>query len=231
MAGGRRLGLKKLARHWSRCKECVLHHGRRNVVFGESFGKGTGPRVLIIGEAPGAVEDEEGVPFVGPSGKLLREYYLEPAGVDNGFITNTLGCRPPRNRDPARAELESCWPRVRQIAEIYKPQLLVIVGRIADASVTIDSIPRVKVYHPAYILRKGWPSKEARALAEEQSLKIRVELAAISAAEALEEDNEQESVAAGSILFDGELVDHFWVNEETAEFAGTLPRKPPRRKT
>ncbi|MDY0178435.1 MAG: uracil-DNA glycosylase, partial [Synergistaceae bacterium] len=89
-----------------RCGKCPLAPGRKNVVFGDGD---RSTRLLFIGEAPGAEEDEQGIPFVGKAGQLLTRI-LEAAGIDRKdiYITNVVKCRPPGNRVPSIEEMHSC---------------------------------------------------------------------------------------------------------------------------
>lgn len=224
------MGLKKAAWKWVRCKACPLHLCRTRGVFGERFGGGTGPRLLIIGEAPGQIEDIEGRPFVGPSGQLLRDVYLTPAQVDNAFITNTVCCRPPRNRDPQPEEIAACAKHLFEIVEHYEPQGIVHIGRVAQRlAPTIPGLPKVGVYHPAYILRKGWPNAEAKRLASEQVDKI-AGLIDVDRVDEAKSAPEAESVVAGGFYYEGEHIGDFCVDVDTAQLVGAVPRKPVRRR-
>ena len=112
-----------------RCKKCRLHKNRKNTVPGEGS---LTTKLMFIGEAPGAKEDEEGRPFVGAAGKLLTKL-LEDNGISRGsvFITNVVKCRPPGNREPYDDEIEACLPYlVKQIA-LIKPKIIVTLGRIS----------------------------------------------------------------------------------------------------
>lgn len=117
------------------CTQCPLHQGRINAVFGE------GPyeaRIFVIGEAPGAKEDEAGKPFVGRAGKLLDEL-LEKQGLSrdkNVFISNIVKCRPPKNRIPGKAEVNICFPYIEQQIELINPEILVLLGATALKSYT-----------------------------------------------------------------------------------------------
>ena len=90
--------LENLKATCNNCKSCPLHSTRTNVVFGAG---NSDAKILFIGEAPGRQEDEQGLPFVGASGKLLDKY-LDAIGLsrDEVYIANILKCRPPNNRDP-----------------------------------------------------------------------------------------------------------------------------------
>ena len=109
------------------CTKCKLHKARKHVVPGE------GPlnaRVMLIGEAPGATEDEEGRPFVGAAGQLLTKL-LNNVGIrrEDVFITNVVKCRPPNNRDPEPDEIEACRPYLVTQILMIKPQIIVCLGR------------------------------------------------------------------------------------------------------
>ncbi|MDF1537688.1 MAG: uracil-DNA glycosylase [Candidatus Thorarchaeota archaeon] len=121
--------LKQIHDEIKSCKKCALHETRLNAVPGE------GPvnaKVMFIGEAPGAKEDETGRPFVGRSGKLLRSLIAE-AGLaeDEVFITSILKSRPPKNRTPKKSESEACMPYLERQIETINPQVIVLVGGVA----------------------------------------------------------------------------------------------------
>jgi uracil-DNA glycosylase family 4 len=120
--------LERLASGIRRCRRCRLHRGRRHAVPGE--GK-PDARIMLVGEAPGATEDEQGRPFVGRSGqfldRVLAEVGLERESV---FITSSVKCRPSRNRRPRPDELAICrqaWLD-RQI-ELIDPQVVILLGQ------------------------------------------------------------------------------------------------------
>lgn len=156
------------------CIKCALCETRTQTVFG------TGNKTadwMVIGEAPGQHEDEQGKPFVGKAGLLLTEM-LRAAGLDRDevFITNILKCRPPGNRDPKPEEAESCSEYLRRQRALLKPKIILAVGRIAaqtllntDAPLTklrgkvheLDGMPLVVVYHPAYLLRSLLEKRKA----------------------------------------------------------------------
>ena len=158
----------------SSCTKCTLCQTRTQTVFG------TGNKTadwMIVGEAPGQHEDEQGKPFVGKAGLLLTEM-LRAAGLDRDdvFITNILKCRPPGNRDPKPDEAESCSGYLRQQQALVKPKIILAVGRISaqtllntDAPLAklrgkvheLDGVPLVVVYHPAYLLRSLLEKRKA----------------------------------------------------------------------
>lgn len=149
------------------CTACPLHQGRNKVVVGVGSRQADW---LFIGEAPGAEEDLKGEPFVGQAGKLL-DNMLAATGIsrqNNVYITNTVKCRPPGNRNPEQGEMAACRPYLLRQIELVKPKLIVILGRIAAQSVldtdapiaslrgkrlTFEGTPVVVTYHPAYLLR------------------------------------------------------------------------------
>jgi uracil-DNA glycosylase len=116
------------------CTRCPLHESRTLAVPGD--GKYTA-KVMIIGEAPGKEEDESGHPFVGSAGRYL-DHVLEGTGLDRRdfFITNTVKCRPPKNRTPKRLEVETCTSNYlfEQIA-LVNPKLVMLLGTTAAKKV------------------------------------------------------------------------------------------------
>ena len=149
------------------CTKCDLCETRANVVFGDGVADA---EVLFIGEGPGQNEDEQGLPFVGRSGALL-DTFLRTIDLDrkkNIFITNTVKCRPPQNRDPLPDERAACLPWLRGQFRMMKPKIVVCLGRIAaqqiirpDYSVTRehgqftekDGVLFMGTFHPAALLR------------------------------------------------------------------------------
>jgi DNA polymerase len=122
--------LDELAAQIRVCTRCPLHVSRTLAVPGD--GKYTA-KVMIIGEAPGKDEDETGHPFVGATGRYLDKV-LAGTGLDRAdfFITNTVKCRPPKNRTPKRLEVETCTGNYlfEQIA-LVNPKLVVLLGGVA----------------------------------------------------------------------------------------------------
>ena len=123
---------------------------------------------MVVGEAPGQNEDQQGEPFVGAAGKLLDQL-LRGIGLSRGdvFITNILKCRPPNNRDPQPTEVEACSPYLEQQLTLIKPEVVVLLGRHAlgrllpgQESITRmhgrvivkDGVSYIPVYHPAAAL-------------------------------------------------------------------------------
>lgn len=115
------------------CTLCTLAEGRTQVVYPDVFTNTDDPfTVMVVGEAPGANEDKKGVPFVGASGKILREELLNLPGTV--VITNVVKCRPPDNRDPHVAEKKACRPFLDEEVKHYNPDLILLVGRHAASS-------------------------------------------------------------------------------------------------
>jgi uracil-DNA glycosylase len=148
------------------CTKCDLCKTRTQTVFGTG---NLNADWLIIGEAPGQQEDEQGLPFVGVAGQLLTEM-LRAIGLsrDEVFIANILKCRPPNNRDPHVDEIRQCETYLHRQLQLIQPKIILVVGRIAahallntDTALTklrakvhdYQDTPLVVVYHPAYLLR------------------------------------------------------------------------------
>lgn len=149
------------------CRRCGLCETRHSVVFGQGTAHA---EVMLVGEGPGANEDEQGLPFVGKSGQLL-DHYLEAVDLSrdkNVYIANIVKCRPPQNRDPLPEESAACMPWLRQQFQLIRPKIVVCLGRVA-AQRMLDpgfSISRdhgkffdkqgtlfMATYHPAALLR------------------------------------------------------------------------------
>jgi len=128
-ASERRELLKAVYQEGRVCVECPLHETRTNVVFGSG---NADAELMFIGEAPGANEDLQGLPFVGQAGKLL-EKLLGEIGLERGdvFIANTLMCRPPGNRDPYPHELEACQHYLFAKLELIQPTMICTLGNFA----------------------------------------------------------------------------------------------------
>jgi uracil-DNA glycosylase family 4 len=121
--------IPELAAEIRSCVRCPLHSSRKNAVPGEGPSDAS---VVIVGEAPGRNEDEQGRPFVGAAGQNL-DALLSEAGLnrESVFITNSVKCRPPENRRPARSELDACHPYLRRQVEAIAPRVVVLLGDTA----------------------------------------------------------------------------------------------------
>ena len=125
--------LEKIRNQVIECKNCDLHKTRTNSVPGKGSFKAD---VVFVGEAPGRNEDLRGEPFVGIAGKKLT-VALEEAGVsrDEVYITNTVKCRPPKNRIPNTVEKERCHNYIQKEIQIINPKIICILGNTAFGSI------------------------------------------------------------------------------------------------
>ncbi len=148
------------------CRRCPLCEGRTHAVPGEGE---PGARLLLVGEGPGATEDETGRPFVGKAGALLNDI-LAAIGMrrETVFIANIVKCRPPQNRKPLPDEVAACLPYLHRQVELIRPTVIMALGGTAAESLlgvkkalgelrgkvhTLSGIPLVATYHPAALLR------------------------------------------------------------------------------
>lgn len=132
----RREQLKVVYERARDCTRCPLHQTRTTVVFGSGNADAD---LMFVGEAPGANEDKQGLPFVGQAGKLL-EKLLGEIGLqrDQVFICNTVKCRPPNNRDPHPNEIESCNEYLRSQVELIEPKVICTLGNFATKLLRAD---------------------------------------------------------------------------------------------
>jgi uracil-DNA glycosylase len=148
------------------CRRCKLAPSRKNIVFGSGNPKA---ELMFVGEAPGADEDEQGLPFVGRAGQLLTKI-IEAMDLrrEDVFICNILKCRPPGNRNPEPEEISACESFLfRQIASI-KPKIICAlgtfgaqtllrttepIGRLRGRLIDYRSVKLMATFHPAYLLR------------------------------------------------------------------------------
>lgn len=148
------------------CQACGLRAGCRGVVFGEGNPRA---RLLLIGEAPGATEDELGRPFVGQAGQLL-DRILAAVGISRAetYITNICKCRPPGNRAPVEEEMATCFPFLAAQIALIQPKVLVCLGATAARKIIDPQLRITKArgnwyerfglrvmptFHPAALLR------------------------------------------------------------------------------
>ncbi len=133
-ARARRDRLVEIYREASRCTRCPLSETRANVVFGAGNADAS---LMFVGEAPGAEEDRQGLPFVGRAGALLTELLAEIDMVrEDVWICNVLKCRPPGNRDPQPIEIESCQPYLHRQIELIEPRVVATLGNFATKLLT-----------------------------------------------------------------------------------------------
>lgn len=158
------------------CTKCELYKSRTQAVFGVGNLKADW---MIIGEAPGRDEDQQGEPFVGRAGKLLNAM-LEAMGLarEDVYIANILKSRPPKNRDPRPEEVAACEPYLKRQIALLNPKIILAVGRVAAQNLLkVDTplgklrgqrleypqpqVPLVVTYHPAYLLRSPKDKRKA----------------------------------------------------------------------
>jgi len=156
------------------CSRCKLHTlGRKQVVFGVG---NPDANLMFVGEAPGADEDIQGIPFVGRAGQLLTKI-IEAIDLkrDDVYIANVIKCRPPQNRNPEQDEVDTCEPFLFQQIDVIKPKVIVALGTFAARALlrTLDPISRLRgrvfeyrgaklipTFHPAYLLRNPSSKRE-----------------------------------------------------------------------
>lgn len=165
------------------CQACSLGASRKQAVFGVGHEQADW---MIVGEAPGEQEDREGEPFVGRAGQLLDRMLHaidltrgEDAPARQVFIANVLKCRPPANRNPQPQEVSQCEPYLLRQMALVQPKVVLAMGRFAVQSLlktsepigklrgrvhTVQGVPVVVTYHPAYLLRN--PADKALAWAD-----------------------------------------------------------------
>ena len=153
------------------CQRCQLASTRTNIVFGSGD---PNARLVFVGEAPGADEDAQGLPFVGRAGQLLTKI-IESIGIkrEDVYICNVLKCRPPGNRNPERIEVETCSPFLKHQLRTIQPEIVCCLGTFAAQTILgmnepisklrgrfhdIDGMRFIATFHPAYLLRN--PSKK-----------------------------------------------------------------------
>lgn len=153
-AADRREALKRVYARAQGCTLCPeLASTRKSVVFGSG---NADANLMFVGEAPGASEDEQGVPFVGQAGKLLAKL-LEEIGLQRSdvFIANTLKCRPPGNRDPQPMEIENCRNYLYEQVELIEPKVICTLGNFATKLLRDDKTGITRLHGQAEVLAVG----------------------------------------------------------------------------
>ena len=166
--------LADLALKVSSCMRCPLHETRKQTVFARGNSSAS---LMIIGEAPGYDEDQQGLPFVGKAWGLLNKMLISVGlSEENVYIANVLKCRPPDNRDPNAKEINQCCDYLAQQITLVAPKLILAVGLVAGQFLLKATLPlnkmRQKVheyngtpllvsYHPAYLLRNPADKRNA----------------------------------------------------------------------
>jgi len=158
--------LKKVFQEMANCQLCQLAKTRHNLVFGDG---NPNAQIVFVGEAPGADEDKQGLPFVGRAGQLLTKI-IEAMGIKRKdvYICNILKCRPPGNRNPLPDEISLCEPFLKKQLQAISPKVICALGTFAaktllktDVPITLlrgrfhtyNGIKLMPTYHPAYLLR------------------------------------------------------------------------------
>jgi len=142
-AAERREKLIEVYREVQKCTRCPLHETRTKPVFGNGNADAD---LMFIGEAPGAEEDRQGLPFVGRAGQLLTRL-LEGIGLtrDDVFVANVLKSRPPGNRDPQPHEIEACWPFLERQIQLIQPRVIATLGNFATKRITGSQVGITRV--------------------------------------------------------------------------------------
>jgi uracil-DNA glycosylase len=156
------------------CTRCKLHTlGRKQIVFGVGNPEAD---LMFVGEAPGADEDEQGIPFIGKAGQLLTKI-IEAIDLrrDDVYIANIIKCRPPQNRNPEPDEVASCEPFLFRQIDVIKPKVIVALGKYAAQTLLRSETPisrlrgqvfdyrgakLIPTFHPAYLLRNPSSKRE-----------------------------------------------------------------------
>ena len=169
----KKMELEELSNAIENCMRCKLGDTRNHLVFGSGS---KNAKLVIIGEAPGAEEDKQGVPFVGRAGQMLTKMIENVIEVPRQevFICNILKCRPPENRNPEEDEISCCEPYLKKQLEIINPKLILTLGKFAsqwllqsDTPISklrgrfssYHGIPCLPTFHPAYLLRNAKQKK------------------------------------------------------------------------
>jgi uracil-DNA glycosylase len=148
---------ERLKRVYGEAKGCVrcpeLAAARKTVVFGSGNADAD---LMFVGEAPGASEDEQGVPFVGRAGKLLDQL-LGEIGLsrDEVFVCNTLKCRPPGNRDPLPVEIENCQDYLRSQVELIEPSVICTLGNFSTKLLREDPTGITRLHGQPEVIALG----------------------------------------------------------------------------
>jgi DNA polymerase len=166
--------LDEIRKELGDCQRCKLCKGRTQIVFGSGNPKA---ELVFVGEAPGADEDQQGVPFVGAAGQLLTKMIeAMQFSRDTVYICNVAKCRPPNNRNPEPDEIEACEPFLKAQLASLQPKVIVALGKFAAQTLlrdptpitrlrgqwrTYQGVPLMPTFHPAYLLRSPGEKKLA----------------------------------------------------------------------
>ena len=178
ISGNKAEKLEKLKKSILNIKNCELKKSATNIVFADGNPKA---KIMLIGEGPGANEDQEGLPFVGRAGALLDKM-LASINLDrkNTYITNVVNYRPPENRRPTEEEIDKYLPYLKKHIEIIKPEILVLLGSTALNALIGNEVVISKArgqwiekkfgecktsvivtFHPAFLMRQPAQKKMA----------------------------------------------------------------------
>lgn len=159
----RYLQIERHRADWRHCCKCPLHCRRYKVVLWRGY---LPCQLLLIGEAPGDVEDSDGFPFVGPAGGILNEALDDAIKHTGNFtyaITNTVACIPRDEngdtREPTVEETTACSPRLLEFIGIASPRHILYLGEVAAKVQLNQPIPFSEALHPSKVLRKINESK------------------------------------------------------------------------
>lgn len=178
LSGNKAENLEKLKRSISNIKNCSLKSGATNMVFCDGNPKS---KIMLIGEAPGSNEDQEGLPFVGRAGTLLDKMLASiNLNRKNVYISNIINYRPPENRRPTDDEMSRYLPFIKKHIEIIAPKILVLLGSTAMNALIGNDVVISKVrgqwiekefgqcktsvivtFHPAFLMRQPTQKKLA----------------------------------------------------------------------
>lgn len=166
--GGQAGELESVREELGECRRCRLGASRTNLVFGAG---NPAARLVFVGEAPGADEDQQGIPFVGEAGQLLTKI-IQAMGFsrEEVYICNVLKCRPPQNRNPQQDEIEQCHPFLLRQLRVIGPEVIVALGTFAAQTLLktkepisklrgvfhdYHGIPLMPTFHPSYLVRNN----------------------------------------------------------------------------
>jgi DNA polymerase len=173
--------LEEIRALMGKCRRCKLYPGATHLVFGDGAPDAD---LMFIGEAPGAEEDLQGLPFVGPAGQLLNNL-LHKLGLrrEDVYITNVVKSRPPGNREPEPDEIAACLPFLVMQIKAIRPRVIITLGRVATQALLDTKEPLTKLrgrwqrydrirvmptFHPSYLLR--FPQERHKTWADMQKV-------------------------------------------------------------
>lgn len=162
--------LEEIKQKCLNCHKCRLGNTRTNLVFSDGVPNN---KLMLIGEAPGFYEDQQGKPFVGKAGQLLDKIFASVGFTRNDiYICNTVKCRPPENRNPMPDEKEACWEFLKAQIDLIQPKIILLCGNVAVQSIlgSVGGITKIRgkwfeggevvhgarlmpIFHPSYLLR------------------------------------------------------------------------------